>query len=149
MCGENANCGCRDAPKLIFACSGAADVGAIADLAARRLTKEGAGKMHCMAGLGGNVRPIVDTTRKAGAILAIDGCNVDCVKKALERLGFKDYQHMRVTELGLEKGKSPLTEENVGKAAAKGTELLAFEGRVVGKLRSVGMRNSRRAGGGV
>lgn len=126
MCGENKGCGCScGGPKLIFACSGAADVGGIADQAARKLTRDGAGKMYCMAGLGGDVGPIVETTRKACAILAVDGCDVDCVKKTLERLGFKDYSHMRVTDLGLEKGSSPVNDENVGKAADKGAELLA------------------------
>ena len=35
----------RAAAKVIFACSGSADVGKIADLAARKLTEEGVGKM--------------------------------------------------------------------------------------------------------
>ena len=115
---------CCGGPKLVFACSGAADVGAIADQAARRLARDGAGKMYCMAGLGGDVGPIVDTTRKASAILAIDGCSVDCVKKTLERLGFTDHLHMRVTDLGLEKGSSPVTDGNVGKVVSAGTEKL-------------------------
>ncbi len=38
--------------KLIFACSGAADVGGIADLAARTLHAEGSGKIYCLAGVG-------------------------------------------------------------------------------------------------
>jgi uncharacterized metal-binding protein len=109
----------------MFACSGAADVGAIADQAARKLARDGVGKMYCMAGLGGDVGPIVDTTKKAYAVLAIDGCNVDCVEKTLERLGFKEYLHMRVTDLGLEKGSSPVTDESVDKVAGKASELLA------------------------
>lgn len=126
MCGESKGCGCSGGgPKLVFACSGAADVGSIADQAARKLTRDGAGKMYCMAGLGGDVGPIVETTRKASAILAIDGCNVDCVKKTLERLGFSGYLHVRVTELGLEKGSSPVTDASVAKVAAKCCEVLA------------------------
>jgi len=126
MCGESKGCGCSgDGPKLVFACSGAADVGAIADRVARKLTRDGAGKMYCMAGLGGDVGPIVETTRKASAILAIDGCNVDCVKKTLERLGFSGYLHMRVTDLGLEKGSSPVTDESVARVAGKGSGMLA------------------------
>jgi uncharacterized metal-binding protein len=112
-------------PKLVFACSGAADVGAIADQAARKLTRDGAGKMYCMAGLGGDVGPIIETTKKASAILAIDGCGVDCVKNTLERLGFKDYAHIRATDLGLEKGASDVNDENVAKVAATGAEMLA------------------------
>ena len=116
---------CCGGTKLIFACSGAADVGAVADAAARKLTRDGVGRMFCMAGLGGDVGPIVETTREASVILAIDGCSVDCVKKTLERLGFKEYSHMRVTDLGLEKGSSPANDESVGKVAAKAAEFLA------------------------
>ncbi|MFZ5830584.1 MAG: putative zinc-binding protein, partial [Planctomycetota bacterium] len=58
-------CACGSAPKLIFACSGAADVGQIADLAARRLTAEGVGKMFCLAGIGGRVSGIMETTKTA------------------------------------------------------------------------------------
>jgi hypothetical protein len=61
-------CACSAAPKLIFACSGAADVGAIADQAARKLSKEGVGRMFCLAGVGGRVSGIVKTTESAAAI---------------------------------------------------------------------------------
>jgi uncharacterized metal-binding protein len=100
-------------------------VGGIADQAARRMTRDGVGRMFCMAGLGGDVGPIVETTRKASAILAIDGCNVDCVKKTLERLGFTSYAHVRVTDLGMEKGSAPLTDERVGTVASRGAQMLA------------------------
>ncbi len=99
-------------PTLIFACSGAADVGAISDKAARQLTSEGAGKMYCLAGIGGRVSGIMETTRGAAKILAIDGCPLDCTKLCLEEAGFTDFEHMKVTDLGLEKGKSPVTDEN-------------------------------------
>lgn len=99
-------------PTLIFACSGAADVGAISDKAARQLTSEGAGKMYCLSGIGGRVSGIMETTRGAAKILAIDGCPLDCTKLCLEEAGFTDFEHMKVTDLGLEKGKSPVTDEN-------------------------------------
>jgi len=75
---------CGAAPRLIFACSGAADVGKLSDLAARELTAAGAGKMFCLAGIGGRVSGIMATTEAAQAILAIDGCPLDCAKKTLE-----------------------------------------------------------------
>jgi uncharacterized metal-binding protein len=68
------SCACNAAPTLIFACSGAADVGAIADQAARQLTREGRGKMFCLAGIGGRVSGILASTESAAQILAIDGC---------------------------------------------------------------------------
>lgn len=104
---------CAAAPTLIFSCSGAADVGAISDLAARKLTKDEVGKMYCLAGIGGRVPGILKTTAEAEKILAIDGCPLDCVKLSLQEAGFTEFDHMRVTDLGLEKGKSPATEQNI------------------------------------
>lgn len=104
---------CTAASTLIFACSGAADVGAISDKVARYLTSEGAGKMFCLAGIGGRVSGIMESTRDASQILAIDGCPLDCTKLCLEEAGFTDFKHIKVTDLGLEKGKSPATDENI------------------------------------
>jgi len=88
-------------------------VGAIADLAARQLTRDGSGKMYCLAGIGGRVAGILKTTKEADKILAIDGCPLDCTKLSLEVAGFSEFEHLVVTELGVEKGNSPATEENI------------------------------------
>ncbi|UCF86216.1 MAG: putative zinc-binding protein [Desulfobacteraceae bacterium] len=104
---------CAAAPTLIFACSGAADVGAIADRAARKLTADGKGKMYCLAGIGGRVKGIMEKTRGASKLLAIDGCPLDCTKLCLEEAGFTEFEHIKVTDLDMEKGKSPATDENV------------------------------------
>jgi len=115
---------CASAPKLLFSCSGAADVGEIADQAARKMTKDGAGEMFCMAGLGGRISGIMATTESAAKILAIDGCPLNCVKNSLEQAGFVKYEHLQLAELGMEKGKTPLSQENVAKAAAAGAAML-------------------------
>ena len=117
--GEKNGCACRAAPKLIFACSGAADVGAIADRAARKMAADGAGKMFCLAGVGGRVEAMMKTTAAAAAILAIDGCPLDCAKNCLQQAGFSEFEHVRVTDLGMEKGQTPVTDENVAKVAEK------------------------------
>jgi len=116
---------CCGGTRLIFACSGAADVGAIADQAARNLTKEGVGKMFCLAGVGGRVSGIMKTTEAAERILAIDGCPLDCVKKCLGQAGFTKFEHLQVAELGIEKGKSPVNDEAVTKVVSKGKLMLA------------------------
>jgi len=121
-------CACGEAPRLIFACSGAADVGAIADRAARKLTAEGVGRMFCLAGVGGRVPGIVKTTEAAAWILAIDGCPLDCAKSCLEGAGFRSFVHYRVTDFGMEKGKSPASDEAVEHVARKGRELMLREG---------------------
>lgn len=117
-------CACSGAPTLIFACSGAADVGAVADQAARGLTRDGAGKMYCLAGIGGRVQGILATTAAAGKILAIDGCALDCARSTLEQAGFIPTAHLRLTDMGFEKGQSPATAENIAKAVDAGKAAL-------------------------
>ena len=114
------SCACSAAPKLIFPCSGAADVGAIADQAARQLTREGAGKMFCLAGIGARVGGIMKTTESAEKILAIDGCPLNCAKNCLEQAGFTEFEHLNLTGLGLVKGQSAVSEENIQKTVDAG-----------------------------
>lgn len=102
MSQEN-SCSCSGGPKLIFACSGAADVGEIADKAARQLTKEGIGRMFCTTGIGGRISGIMKTTESADKILAIDGCPLNCVKNSLEQAGFNEFEHLQLADLGLER----------------------------------------------
>lgn len=116
---------CSGGATLIFACSGAADVGEISDRAARKMTRDGVGTMFCLAGVGGGVAGIVQKTKAASRIVAIDGCPLDCTKKCLERAGITSFAYMRVTDLGLEKGGSPATDKNVAKVAETAWALLA------------------------
>jgi uncharacterized metal-binding protein len=102
---------------LIFACSGASDLGRISDLAARTLTKDGVGKMYCLAGIGGRVTGIIENTKSASRIFAIDGCDQDCAKKCLELAGFNEVVHLRLQDLGMEKGKTPVTKKTVSLVA--------------------------------
>jgi uncharacterized metal-binding protein len=115
---------CNAAPKLIFACSSAADVGAVVDQAARKLTRNGVGKMFCLAGIGGRVSGISKTTEAAQAILAIDDCPFNCTKKCLEEAGFTEFKHLQLVDFGMTKGETEVNDENVEKAAAQGAVLL-------------------------
>ena len=114
---------CSGGPKLIFACSGAADVGALSDQAARKLTSDGVGQMFCLAGIGGRIEPIIQKSKTASQILVIDGCDLDCAKKTLANAEIHNFKQLRVTDLGLEKGKSPVNEENVNKVAIRGRQI--------------------------
>ena len=121
---EKTPCACGSTPKLIFACSGSSDVGAIADQAARKLTKDGTGKMYCLAGIGGRVSGIMATTESAAKILAIDGCPINCARKTLELAGFKKIDHLTLSDIGLQKGQSSVTPENVSMVAQEAAPLL-------------------------
>jgi uncharacterized metal-binding protein len=116
---------CSGSNKLIFACSGAADVGALSDKAARELTQEGFGRMFCAAGLSGNMKPILKTTQEAETIVALDGCPLDCVKNSLDNLSISNYIHVRATDLGLDKGRSEITPKNVNKIKDKVKDIIS------------------------
>jgi len=104
---------------LVFACSGAADVGEIADRAARMLNREGAARMYCLCGIGGRIETSIETARAAGRVLAIDGCEFDCARKCLELAGLANFRHLRITDHKLEKGKSPPNVHNVSAVAER------------------------------
>ncbi|GAH72075.1 unnamed protein product, partial [marine sediment metagenome] len=112
---EKTNECCSGGTRLIFACSGASDVGEIADRSARKMMKNGLGKMFCLAGVGGCVGPVMDGTKAASKILAIDGCPLNCVKNSLEHAGLKNFKHIQLGEIGMEKFNSPVTDERIDK----------------------------------
>jgi uncharacterized metal-binding protein len=118
------SCACSSAPTLIFPCSGGSDCGAVSDLAARRLTRDGVGRMYCLAGLGGEVAAIIANAKAAGKVLAIDGCNLDCARKTIERAGIAVTAHLRLSDLGMEKGKTLADEANVATVASRAAALL-------------------------
>lgn len=104
--------------KLVFPCSGAADVGSIADQVGRKITMEGLGKMYCLAGIGGHVEGILENTKQAEEVFTIDGCPVACATKALEHAGFKP-RAISLKELGFVKGESPASGSNIAAAFVK------------------------------
>jgi len=118
------SCGCTGESKLIFSCSGGADVGELADRSARTLTKNKDGKMFCLAGIGGRVSGIMASTESAPKILAIDGCKLNCAKKTLEEAGFTNFEHLLLTDLGFMKTKTTVNDENIKVVTEKAKELL-------------------------
>ncbi|MBN1293949.1 MAG: putative zinc-binding protein [Candidatus Latescibacteria bacterium] len=122
---NNCGCSCGKSPTLIFPCSGAADVGEISDRVARKLTRDNVGKMFCLAGIGGHVDNIILSTSAAGKVFVIDGCPVDCAKKTLEHANIDDFVHMRVTDFGCVKGKSPATDETIAGIISQAKNLLS------------------------
>ena len=88
------------------------------------MTLDGTGKMYCLAGIGGRVDGIMANTRGAARVLVIDGCPQECARKTMELAGFKDFQHLKLAEMGFKKGETPLTPARIREVAAKGAELL-------------------------
>jgi len=57
-------------------------------------------------------------------VFRIDGCGLDCARAALREVGFERFDHLRVTDMGLDKGKSPANEANVAKIVVEGRSRL-------------------------
>lgn len=98
-------CSCQTSSILVFPCSGGADVGALSDVVARKMSKEGKGKMFCLAGIGAHIPGMIESAKSADKVIAIDGCPVMCAKKTLEHAGFEPESY-NLKDLGFEKGKT-------------------------------------------
>jgi len=111
-------CLCEPNEILIFSCAGSSNVGQIANQAAVRLTQEGMGRYFCLAGIGGHVSGMIESTKAGKVLIAIDGCPVGCAKKTLEHVGFNIDEYVQVTEMGIEKNHNfDLLSSDVGKVS--------------------------------
>ena len=97
-------CLCEPNEILIFSCAGSSNVGQIANQAAIKLAQGGIGRYFCLAGIGGHVSGMIESTKAGKLLIAIDGCPVSCAKKTLEHAGFQIQEHVQTTDLlGIEK----------------------------------------------
>jgi uncharacterized metal-binding protein len=116
-------CGSNTPTQLIYACSGAANTGYLSDRTARRLMKEGNGKMTCLAAVGANLSGFIESAKAADCNIVIDGCPVSCGKKIFEQLELP-FTHYKATDYGVQKGKTEITEEVVQEVTQKITETI-------------------------
>lgn len=109
---------------LVFACSGAADVGAISDRAARKLSAEKSAAMCCAAAIASGNEEIMEKARNAKKNIVIDGCDKQCAKLIMEQNGFDVFDYIQIEELGMKKGESPVTEERIEQICAAARQCL-------------------------
>ena len=117
-------CACGSNPALIVACSGAADVGELADLTARKLSRDKKGAMFCLAGVGARISGFVKSAEGADSILVIDGCPLNCAAKTLKEISIDKFMHITITDLGLVKGQTETSETSIAKVYDKACDLL-------------------------
>ena len=114
---ENKKCSCKDnTAKTVFACSGAADLGEVSDLVARKMHRDGVRQMKCLAFIGGGIQDMIDSVKDTN-MLIIDGCDLDCGKLTMEKNGISDFCHLRLTDLGYIKGQTPASNDTVNQIA--------------------------------
>jgi uncharacterized metal-binding protein len=106
MSSTNENvCGCGSNQKvtLVFPCSGASNVGQITNDVALRMTREGLGKMSCLAGVGAHISGFVVSARDCDQLVVLDGCPQKCASKVFEHVGVKPHISLNLTDHGFEK----------------------------------------------
>lgn len=109
---------CGAKKTLIFACSGAADVGALSDRVARKLAKDGKGNMYCMAAVGANIPEKIAPVKTATHTVTIDGCSAFCAKKVLENAGFTPTSY-NLEDFGFQKGKTEINDAAINEAVGR------------------------------
>jgi uncharacterized metal-binding protein len=72
--------------------------------------------MSCAVGVGAGVQSLRNGALSAGRVVAIDGCALACVSKAMAESGVTEFVHVELGSLGFPKGNSPATPENVDRA---------------------------------
>lgn len=94
----------QDKP-LVYACSGCSNVAQLTNDLAVVLDREGFAEMSCIAGVGGNVKPIVKVAQSGRPVLALDGCALNCVRQTLATINVVPTWHIEVTAFGYKKSR--------------------------------------------
>ena len=88
---------------VLYSCSGSSNVAQLANYIAVRLDRAGLAEMSCIAGVGGNVKPLVKKAISGAPIVLIDGCPLRCCEHVLAAKGVQPAIAVRLHERGLRK----------------------------------------------
>ncbi|MCC6223172.1 MAG: putative zinc-binding protein [Thermoleophilia bacterium] len=93
------------APELavVYACSGSSNVAQLANAIAVRLDRAGLADMSCIAGVGGDVKPLVRRATTSPRVVALDGCPLACCERVLASKGVAPERIVRLHQRGLRK----------------------------------------------
>jgi uncharacterized metal-binding protein len=90
---------------LVYSCSGASSAAQMANHLAVRLDRLGEAEMSCIAGLGGDVKPLVRTAKSGRPIIVLDGCPLACAKHILKRHDLEADHYFDLSKMGVKKVK--------------------------------------------
>lgn len=101
-------------------CSGASNAGEYADKVTRMLDEKGDVNMNCLTKIAIGDLTLIDKYKATGCkAIAVDGCPIHCAKKILETAGINSFLHVTITDMGIKKGSTPVTQEGIESIAAK------------------------------
>lgn len=88
---------------LVYSCSGCSSAAQTANAIAIKMDRDQFAEMSCIAGVGGDVKPLVKTAKSGRDIIAIDGCPLACVKHCLARHDVEPKYHFVLTKYEVRK----------------------------------------------
>ncbi|MFA9559184.1 putative zinc-binding protein [Evansella sp. AB-rgal1] len=90
---------------LVYSCSGCSSAAQTANFIAIKMDRECVAEMSCIAGVGGDVMPLVKTATSGRNIIAIDGCPLSCCKSVLARHDVNPKHHFDLSTFDVPKKK--------------------------------------------
>jgi len=96
-------CECIAEDIIFLPCSGGSNCGQITNHVAVNLDIEKVGHIYCLTGIAAHIDGMVESARRAKRIVALDGCQVACAKKAIEHAGLTVTDWICVTNEGINK----------------------------------------------
>ncbi|MBC6492599.1 putative zinc-binding protein [Flavihumibacter stibioxidans] len=92
-----------DPTPIVYSCSGCSSAAHMANWLALKLDRHQLAEMSCIAGVGGNVKKLVNTARSGRNIIAIDGCPLACAKACLANHGLTPDLHLNLADFNIRK----------------------------------------------
>ena len=88
---------------LVYACSGCASAGQMANFMALKLDRLGIAQMGCLSGVAAGLPHMVAEADSGRPLLVIDGCHHGCARLCIENQGLACDEHVVLTRLGARK----------------------------------------------
>ncbi|MEA5389204.1 putative zinc-binding protein [Haloarculaceae archaeon H-GB11] len=88
---------------LVCSCSGCSSAAQMANDLAVKLDRDGLAEMSWIAGVGGDVAPLVNTATADRPTLVIDGCPLECAKACLAHHDVAPDHHVNLAAEGVPK----------------------------------------------
>jgi len=88
---------------LVYACSGCASAGQMANFMALKLDRLGVAQMGCLSGVAAGLPHMLEEADSGRPVLVIDGCHHACARQCLKNQGLECQEHIVLTRLGARK----------------------------------------------
>ena len=104
-------CICKAEDIILLPCAGGSNCGQMTNRVAVNLDIEKVGRIYCLAGIAAHIDGMVESAKGAKRIVALDGCQVACAKKAIEHAGLPVTDWICVTDEGINKNHELVMDE--------------------------------------